>query len=150
MTCQTPRAAIATLDSALHRRLIGIDDLNTVFAALPARFHALRALVDARAESGPETLVRLMARVLGCDVRLQVEFDDIGRVDLLLDGWLVVECDSREFHQDWKTQVKDRERDVALAALGYCTLRVTAAMIMYRPDDVFAALRGLISSRRAV
>lgn len=148
--CQTPRAAVATLDSALHLGLITQLQLREVFTALPARFRVLESLVDGRAESGPESLVRLMARMLGCDIRLQVSFEGIGRVDLLLDGWLVVECDSKEFHASWRQQVRDRERDLALAALGYGTLRLTAAMIMYRPDEVSAALRGLILSRRPV
>ena len=148
VSCQPPCAAIATLDSAVHLGVITLEQLADVFARLPARFHVLRGFVDGRAESGPESLVRLMALQLGCDVRLQVVFDGIGRVDLVLDGWLVVECDSKEFHADWDTQVKDRERDLALAALGYCTFRVTAAAIMYRPDEVFASLRGLIRSRR--
>lgn len=146
--CQPPRAAIATLDSALHVGVIAAAELADVFAGLPARFQVLRSFVDHRAESGPESLVRLMARQLGCEVRVQVSFDGVGRVDLLLDGWLVVECDSKEFHSDWEAQVKDRERDLALAARGYCTFRVTAAAIMHRPDDVFAALRGLVQSRR--
>lgn len=146
--CQSPRAAVATLDSALNLGLIGEVGLNAVFAALPCRFGVLRALVDGRAQSGPETLVRLMARQLGCDIRLQVSFAGVGRVDLLLDGWLVVECDSKEFHSDWKQQVRDRDRDLALAALGYNTLRLTAAMIMYRPEQVQAALSALLQSRR--
>lgn len=146
--CQPPRGAVATLDSALHNGLIGRAELAAVFARLPARFDVLRSLVDERAESGPETLVRLLARQLGCDVRLQVLFEGVGRVDLLLDGWLVVECDSRAFHADWEQQVKDRKRDLALAALGYSTLRVTAAAIMYRSDEVLAALRGLLAARR--
>lgn len=147
--CQPPRAAIATIDSALHLGLLVEAQLSELFAALPARFRSLLPLIDGRAESGPETLVRLMARILGCDIRLQVEFDDIGRVDLVLDGWLVVECDSKQFHADWAQQVKDRERDLTLATLGYATLRLTAATIMYHPDEAFAALRGLIQSRRA-
>jgi len=146
--CQTPRAAIATIDSALHQGFIVESQLAELFAALPARFRSLLPLIDGRAESGPESLVRIMARMLGCDIRLQVEFDGIGRVDLVLDGWLVVECDSKQFHASWEAQVRDRERDLALAALGYSTVRFTAAMIMYRPDEVFAALRGLIQSRR--
>jgi very-short-patch-repair endonuclease len=146
--CQAPRAAIATIDSALYLGFIVESQLPELFAALPARFLPLLPLVDGRAESGPETLVRLMARTLGCDIRLQVEFDEIGRVDLILDGWLVVECDSKQFHSPWEAQVRDRERDRALAAQGYCTLRLTAATIMYRPDDAFAALKGLIDSYR--
>ena len=147
--CQPPRAAIATLDSVLNRGLITMAQVRDLFEILPPRFRALEPLIDARAESGPESLVRLMARMLGCDIRLQVSFDGIGRVDLVLDGWLVVECDSKQFHSSWAEQARDRERDLALAALGYSTLRLTAAMIMYRPDEVFAALRSLIRSRRA-
>ncbi len=146
--CQPPRAAIATIDSALHQGFILEAQLADLFAALPARFRPLLPLIDGRAESGPESLVRLMARMLGCDIRLQVEFDGVGRVDLVLDGWLVVECDSKEFHASWEAQLRDRERDLALAAMGYCTIRLTAATIMYRPDEAFAALKGLIRSRR--
>ncbi len=146
--CQAPRAAIATLDSALHLGLIGSQELAEIFEALPARFRAIRPWLDGRAESGPESLVRIMAHMLGCSVELQVDFDGIGRVDLVLDGWLVVECDSKEFHSNWAAQARDRERDAQLAALGYPTLRLTAAMVMYRPDDAFAALSGLVKSRR--
>jgi very-short-patch-repair endonuclease len=144
--CQTPRHAIATIDSALNKRLIATTDLADVFSKLPARFAVLRGLVDGRAQSGPETLVRLMARSLGCSIALQVKFDGVGYVDLVLDDWLVVECDSREFHHDWAQQVKDRERDLALAARGYATLRLTAAQILYRPTEVQEALRRLLAT----
>lgn len=141
--CQSPRHATATLDSALHLGHVNADQLGDVFAALPARFGAVRGLLDGRAESGPETLVRLMARALGYEIDLQVEFDGIGRVDLVLDGWLVVECDSKKFHSSWEQQLKDFRRDKQLAARGYCVLRLAAEDILYRPDEVVAALRGL-------
>lgn len=146
--CQGPTAAVATLDSALNKKVISAADLVRVLQALPRRFQVLAAFVDSRAESGPETLVRLMARRLGCDIRLQVDFRGVGRVDLVLDDWLVVECDGKPFHEDWSTQLRDHRRDIALAARGYATLRLPASDIMYRSDDVFAALRGLIESRR--
>lgn len=145
--CQAPRAAIATLDSALHLGHITESGLADIFRALPAKYGVLRALVDGRAESGPETLMRLMLRALGCDVELQVEFEGIGRVDLLVDGWLVIECDSKEFHEDWEQQVKDRDRDLALASRGHVTLRLTAGQIMYRGDEVMAAVKGLLATR---
>ncbi|MFT4307584.1 MAG: hypothetical protein QM604_11910 [Microbacterium sp.] len=141
--CQEPRHAVASIDSALHRGLLTLLDLGEVFTALPRRFAVLRALVDGRAESGPETLVRLMARALGYDVDVQVEIAGIGRVDLVLDGWLIVECDSKGFHSSWEQQRRDRERDLAAARLGYGTFRPTAEQIMYRPDEVLQALRGL-------
>lgn len=144
--CQTARDAVATLDSAINQGFVQLADVVEIISSLPARYAVLAALVDERAQSGPETLVRLMARGLGCDVELQARFEGVGYVDLVLDGWLVIECDSERFHSSWEQQKKDRERDVALAALGYTTLRLTAELIMYRPEEALAALRGLLAS----
>jgi len=145
--CQEPRAAIATLDSAVHRGLLRRDEIDDFFAALPRRYRRLRRLLDPRAESGPETLVRLMLRGLGCTFDLQVPIAGIGRVDILVDGWLIIECDSKEFHSDGESQKEDRRRDLAAAQLGYCTIRFVAEDIMWRPEVVLAALRGLIGRR---
>ncbi len=68
----------------------------------------------------------------------------VGRVDMVVDGWLVIECDSREFHQGWKAQLEDRRRDLALAALGYTTIRPAAEDILYWPEVVVAAIVGLL------
>jgi very-short-patch-repair endonuclease len=147
--CQSPRDAIATLDSALNKRLVTPADIAEVFGALPARYGALLPLLDGDAESGPESLMRLMLRMLGCRVEVQVVVEGVGRVDLVVDGWLVIECDSRQFHEGWEAQEEDRRRDLALAALGYTTIRPTATMIMDQPEVVLAAVRGLMRSRRA-
>ena len=68
-------------------------------------------------------------------------------MDLVVDGWLVIECDSKEFHETWEQQLKDRHRDLALAARGYATLRLTAGQIMYRDEEVLAAVKGLLATR---
>jgi very-short-patch-repair endonuclease len=145
--CQAPRFMIATLDSALHLGLIDDSQLAELVSALPRRFRPLFPLVDSRAESGTETLVRLMLLGLGCKVEVQVTFQGIGRVDLLVDGWLVIECDSRAHHSSWAQQRKDHARDLALAARGFAVLRIAAEDILYRPDAVLAALRGLVTHR---
>lgn len=144
--CQKPRASIATIDSALHLGFIRLSELDELFEALPARVRLLRPHIDGRAESGTETLVRLMARALGAQVEIQVVVAGVGRVDIIVDGWLVVECDSREFHSGWKAQLEDRRRDLALAALGYTTIRPAAEDILYRPEVVVAAIAGLLRS----
>lgn len=143
--CQSPRAFIASVDSALHLGLLHPDDVDDVFASLPRRFRRLRGLVDGRAESGPETLVRLMLRALGRRPELQVEIDGVGRVDLVVDGWLVVECDSKAFHSSWEQQREDRRRDQELAALGYAVYRPIAEDILYHPEVVVRALKGLLA-----
>lgn len=147
--CQEPRAAIATLDSALHLGALREDDLDELFGALPRRYRRLRALLDGRCESGPETFVRLMLRSLGVSFDLQVDIEGVGRVDFLVAGWLIVECDSRAHHSDWESQRRDRRRDQAAAARGFVTLRPIAEDIMWRPADVRAALAGVIGARRA-
>ncbi|MFJ6653127.1 endonuclease domain-containing protein [Microbacterium sp. NPDC091313] len=147
--CQPPRAAIATLDSAWNRGLVDEAGIAEIFRRLPRRMRRLRGLIDRRAESGPETYVRLMLRALGCAIEPQVRIGGVGRVDFVVDGWLIVECDSREFHSSWEVQREDRRRDMAAAAIGYATLRLLAEDILYRPDVVIAALRGLLAARNS-
>lgn len=95
-------------------------------------------------------MMRLMLRGLGCTVEVQVGYAGIGRVDLVVDGWLVIECDSEKHHSGWKKQQEDRTRDLLLAAQGYTTLRPTAVAIMERPEEVLAAVKGLLATRAAL
>lgn len=146
--CQDPDDAVATIDSALHLGLLREDELDELFRQVDAGKRQLRDLVDGRSEAGTETLVRLMLRAFKVTVELQVVFVGVGRVDLVVDGWLVIECDSRAHHSDWESQRRDRRRDQALAALGYCVYRPIAEDILYRPERVVAALRGLLRRPR--
>jgi len=143
--CQEPRAAVATLDSAWHLRLVDDDDLAVIFSRLPRRHRVLRRLLDRRSESGPETLVRLMLRAIDCHVDVQVHVTGVGRVDFVVDGWLIIECDSEQFHSDWDAQKRDRRRDLTAARLGYSTVRLLAEDVMWRGDAVLAALREIIA-----
>lgn len=145
--CQRPRAAIATLDSAWHLGLVDERGINAVFELLPRRFAPLRPLIERRSESGVETLVRLLLRALGCRVEVQVQIAGVGRVDLLVDGWLIVECDSKAHHEGWQKQRQDRQRDRAAAALGYTTLRVLAEDALFAPERVRDAVVGLRQAR---
>lgn len=147
--CQAPRASLASIDSALHLGLISAEELATLFETVPVRYRALRRLVDGRAESGPETLMRLLLRGVARTVEIQVRISGVGRVDLLVDGWLVIECDSDAHHAGPEAHRVDRTRDLALAARGFTTLRPLASDIMWHPERVLAAVRGLRAARRA-
>lgn len=150
MVCQPVRAAIATLDSALHLGLIDADQLHVVLGSLPRRLRIVRRLFDARAESGAETFMRLILRTLGCAFALQVVIATVGRVDFVVDGWLIVECDSKAHHASWEQQREDRRRDQAAAALGFATYRPIAEDIFWHAETVVAALRGLLALRSTV
>ncbi|MCT9818821.1 endonuclease domain-containing protein [Microbacterium sp. W1N] len=146
--CQSPRHAVATIDSILHHGILTRLDLADVFAALPRRFGTVLRLSDGRAESGPETLMRLILRQLGLRFEVQVQVDGVGRVDFLVEGWLIIECDSKAHHEGWRMQKRDRRRDLAAARLGLVSLRPLAEDLLYDPERVIAAVRGLVATRR--
>lgn len=146
--CQPARAAIATLDSVLHLGLMTIEDLRDVFATLPPRYATLLRLTDGTAESGTETLTRLILRSLGLRFRAQVQIVGVGRVDFLVEGWLIIECDSRAFHEGWDKQRSDRRRDADAAARGFTTLRFLAEDLLWDPAFVTDAVRGLTRTHR--
>lgn len=150
MVCQPVRAAIATLDSALNLGLIDRDQLHAVLVSLPRRLRIVRRLIDARAESGAKTFMRLILRTLGCAFGVQVVIATVGRVDFVVDGWLIIECDSKAHHASWEQQREDRRRDQAAATLGFATYRPIAEDIFWHAETVVAALRGLLALRSAV
>lgn len=141
--CQPPRAAIATLDNALFTGAIDEEGLAEVFSRLPAKYRVLRPLVDARAEAGSETIARLLLRAQGFDVQVQVQIDGVGRVDLVVDDGIVVECDSRAHHGGWEAQERDRLRDLRLAERGFVVLRPSARLIFTEPQILARAVAGL-------
>ncbi|WP_347979230.1 DUF559 domain-containing protein [Microbacterium sp. ProA8] len=123
--------------------MLDSDELDELFRVLPRRYAVIRRLLDARCQSGPESLVRLMLRSAGLRFEVQVSIPGVGIVDFLVEGWLIVECDSQAHHSTWDAQRRDRRRDQAAAILGYATYRPIAEDIMWSPEVVSAALRGL-------
>ena len=125
--------------------MIASKDLDAVFRQLPASFHYLRALIDGRAESGQESVLRQIVRDAGLDYELQVSFEGVGRVDMVVAGRLVIEADSKLAHDGWQKQVRDRTRDLALAERRLMSLRPLYQHIMFRPTAVRDAILGLLS-----
>lgn len=142
--CQAPRASVATVDSVLHHGLMTREEVILMFTQLPVRFRPLLALIDASAASGPETFMRLILRALGVAYETQVLIEGVGRVDFLVEGWLIIECDSREFHEGWAKQVDDRRRDMAAAMQGYVTIRPLAVDILRNDPTVRQAVAEVI------
>lgn len=145
--CQAPRSTIATLDSVLHHGVLTRDALADLFVELPLRYHRLLALVDGSSESGPETYMRLVLRSLGVQFETQVQIPGVGRVDFVVEGWLIIECDSRQFHEGWDKQVEDRSRDIAAARLGYVTIRPLAAALLGDRSQVRADVQAVVAAR---
>ncbi len=148
--CQPPWIAVATLDNALHLGRLFEPDLADIFAHVPLRYSHLRALLDARSESGQESVLRMILTEAGLRFESQVRFPGVGRVDFVVEGRLVLEADSRLAHDGWELHVRDRNRDLNLAIQGYMSLRPTYQRIIHTPSDVLAAVRGLLAGRQNV
>ncbi|MGH3703302.1 MAG: endonuclease domain-containing protein [Agromyces sp.] len=138
---------IATLDSALHHGLISPSQLDALMERMPRRIRRLRNRVDAAAESGLESVLRMAIRDEGWRVESQVVIGGVGRVDLLIDGWLVIEADGSRWHDGHKATERDRDRNAALVLRGFRWHRFGHAQIMRHLDQCIAVIRALLATR---
>jgi very-short-patch-repair endonuclease len=148
LECLERRAALAALDSALHLGIV--TALQVADLPLTRRARRIAELADGRAESGLESLARLLAIDLGLTTRSQVEFDGIGRVDLVVQGAIVIEADGDEFHSNAVARRRDRRRDAQLAAIGRPVLRFGYEQLVGRPGEVARAIIRTVAGHRAV
>jgi very-short-patch-repair endonuclease len=141
--------AVTVLDSATHIGLIECRELQAIAAGARGPGSAnLRLAVrhlDPDAQSALESVLRILLLACGADVRSQVLIPGVGRVDFLINGWLVIEGDGFEFHADRQSYRDDRRRATALLTGGYALLRFSWEDVRFRPawviDQVLAALR---------
>jgi len=91
-------------------------------------------------EPGLETITRYLLRLAGLRVETQVSIAGLGRVDLLVEGHLIVELDGWEFHGDEKAFEADRRRDTVAASGRYRVLRFTYRQVMFEWPSVYAAV----------
>ena len=129
---------VAAVDAALHRPfegdpLMSDAELARLEHLLPRRKQHLLRLVDPRAGSCLETLLRLglLRRGIG---PLVPQFSPDGRraVDILVGERLILEADGAAFHDP----ELDAARDAFFRSLGYVVLRFTYDEIVHHLDEV--------------
>lgn len=138
--------AVAVTDSALKHRYIRTVDLHALAARLPSHLRTAVHSATSRSDSGIESIGRFRLRLLGLDVEVLVRLDRVGVVDLLIDGWLVVEMDGREFHDGDRFE-RDRRRDLEAATARYRTLRFSWRQVMFDWPAVEAAILAALATR---
>ena len=140
-------SAIAVLDSMVNRTPMSEHDIWAAASGLPLTVQARLILMDPRAESGTESIVRVRLQQAGFRVvpQFRLPYSDLERVDMIVEDRIIVECDS-SFHDDPRVRDRDAARDLELTALGYVVLRVRYRTAMSDPDAVVAAVATL--SRR--
>ncbi len=150
LTCLPPHLLIAVLDSLLHEGLISGNRLQALIRRGPRRVHHLIAHLDARSESGIESIVRYLLAIAGIRAKVQVVVRSRDRVDLEVDDWLVIECDGRRWHAQEAAFSQDRARVVRLMRQGRIVLQCAAAMILFEPDAVVDAVRDVMTRHAPV
>jgi hypothetical protein len=135
--------AAAMVDSALRLAPMQRPDLDEVSRLVATRRSAqgLVTMIDPRAESGTESMARLLLARDGIHAEPQVWVDDHTRVDLLIDGWFVLECVSKEHHSSPAHYNRDRERIVHITGLGFVVLEVTYPQVLFDWPAVRQAVR---------
>jgi very-short-patch-repair endonuclease len=144
--CSLAEQFIACVDSALNKQLLSRAGIPHLMRALPQRLGGIESEFDATAESGLESLARVRLRPLVRRVQTQVAIPgiapggDVGRIDILIDGWLVIELDGDEFHDPRF----DRERNAILVRLGYRVHRFGYDQVIFRWPEVEATILELL------
>lgn len=153
-TLERPATAVGVLDAMVRSGLVSLDSLRDVHRHPPGGWRSRRArraleLVDPRAESPPESWVRVACALGGLPAPVpQYEVLEDGvwlaRVDL---AWpehrLVVEYDG-EHHFDGLQIAKDDIRLAALVAAGWRVIRLSAADLRHMDrvvQEIAEALR---------
>lgn len=145
--------ALCVADSALREGILDRDDLLIAAARSPrtGRAKALRVASEAshlRANPFETCLYVIASSVPGLDVVPLGEVPGVGRVDLLDRSLgMVVEAESLEHHWTKAGLQRDVDRYTKAARLGLVVLRFTWTDVMFRPDDVRAAIADVVRWR---
>lgn len=149
LTCLPEADAIAIAQSAMTLRGIPRD---VIAAELAASYYGTArkrlAKADGLSESVPEISARLLFEEQGLSFRRQVQIDGVGRVDVLIDEWLIVEVNGYQFHSSRSAWRNDMRRLNAAQALGFHVLSYAPEQIWNAPREVVAQIRGLLAQGR--
>ncbi|WP_275776511.1 DUF559 domain-containing protein [Paenarthrobacter sp. Y-19] len=149
LTCLPDVDAIAVAQSAMKNRGVPRDVLE---GELRANYfgNARKRLrqADGLSESVPEISARLLFEAAGLSFERQVQIPGVGRVDTLIDGWLIVEVNGYQFHSSREAWRKDMGRLNAAQAMGYRVLSFSPEQIWNSPELVLGQIRACLGLGR--
>lgn len=144
LTCLAEVDAIAIAQSAMAQHGVPRAVLEAELTARyygPARKRLAKA--DGLSESVPEISARLLFESAGLRFTRQVQISGVGRVDFLIDGWLIVEINGFEFHSSRAAWRKDMTRSNIAQTQGY-------AVLSYSPEQIWTGGETVLREIRAV
>ncbi len=83
-------------------------------------------------------------RANGIGYDAQVYLPGIGRVDFLIEGFLIVEVDGFAFHSSREAMRRDLGRNNASTLRGFAVLRYMPEHIWFEPERVLAEIRAVL------
>lgn len=148
LRCLPPIEAAVIVESSLRRRdtVRGVL-LDRLVGDSNGRARKALALVTGCAESEIEVVARVLFRGAGFYVETQAQIDGVGRVDFLVEGFLVIEIDGAAYHSDRKALRRDLLRNNMTIAGGYLVLRYSYENIMFNQEFVLNQVRHVLSGR---
>lgn len=145
LECQPNHYLVAILDSILHKHLMSRNRLEVIVRRGPARVHHLLAHIDARSESGTESITQYRLAMSGIATRIQVILREKDRLDLEIDGWLAIEIDGRKHHAQRAAFTRDRKRVVRVMREGRIVLQFAYATVIYEWEFVLETIRAVMA-----
>ena len=143
--CLDDEHAIAAIDSALRKKVVHIQHLEVLFRSLPRRLQRLRLELDPAADSGPESIVRVRMRRAGFVVEPQVRIPGSSDLDLLINGVVGLDIDSRAWHTGEEQISWDYGKTLQSFALGRPTIRILPHHIFDLWPSTLAAITRAVS-----
>lgn len=146
LLCLPELESLVMVESAYNR---GDIDLASLFRHLEGSRCGTARNVLSKVERGADSLLETLARVLfreaGIATGTQVWINGVGRVDFLLEGFLIVEIDGIAFHLESRQFKKDRRRDNSAIVQGLPVLRFFYDDVVFAPESVLAQVREVLS-----
>lgn len=148
LQCRPEEESVPMVECALRRG----DTVREFLAErLPGRRNgrARSALLkaDCSADSAVEVVARLILTGAGLRVRAQVQLTGVGRVDFLVEDFLVVEIDGAAYHSDRAALRRDRRRNNTAILSGYAVLRFCYEDVMYHQAELLAQVLAAVAGR---
>ena len=144
--CVSRMEQLEMVDAALNKGLMVEGDMGAL-RFTPARTRRwLARHCDGRSQSLLETRTRYALGAAGLKVDPQVQIPGVGRVDLVVEGTVIVETDGRETHAIASAFYEDRRRDRAALIAGYPVMRFGYADVMGDMAGVVQQVRSAVSS----
>ena len=147
MSCLALPASAAIATSAMRLHGVPLELLKAQLTA-DRSGQVRKALhqLDLRAESIVEVDTQYLFRTHGIGYDAQVYLPGIGRVDFLIEGFLILEVDGFAFHSSREAMRRDLGRNNASTLRGFAVLHYMPEHIWFEPERVLAEIREVLAT----